>query len=100
VCLAIPGRIVSLAAEEPFVAKVDVAGVRRNVNVALLADEGVAEGDWVLIHVGFAMSKVSEAQAHDQLRILQALGEDELAIEEVRGYRFAEPGEAKDAVRR
>jgi len=72
-----------------MLAKVDVAGVRRNVNIGLLADEPVRPGDYVLIHVGFALSKVSEAQAEDQLRMLQALGEDELALEEVRGYRFA-----------
>ena len=88
-CLAIPGRVVELVAEQPMLAKVDVAGVRRNVNIGLLADEPVRPGDYVLIHVGFALSKVSEAQAEDQLRMLQALGEDELALEEVRGYRFA-----------
>jgi hydrogenase expression/formation protein HypC len=89
-CLAIPGRIVELSMEQPALAKVDVAGVRRNVNVSLLEDEGVGPGDWVLIHVGFAMSKIDESQARDQLQMLSALGEDELAMEEVRGYSFAE----------
>jgi hydrogenase expression/formation protein HypC len=91
-CLAIPGRVVELVAEQPLLAKVDVGGVRRNVNVALLDDRPVEPGDWVLIHVGFALSRISEEQAHDQLRMLQAMGEDELAIEEVRGYSFADEG--------
>ena len=89
-CLAIPGQIVSLSADERFVAKVDVGGVRRNVNVGLLADEAVGVGDWVLIHVGFALSKIGEDEAREQLRMLRAMGEDELAIEEVRGYTFAD----------
>ncbi len=67
--------------------KVDVGGVRRNVNVGLL-ETGVVPGDWILIHVGFALSKIGEGEARDQLRMLKAMGEDELAIEEVRGYTF------------
>ncbi|HEX4012496.1 MAG TPA: HypC/HybG/HupF family hydrogenase formation chaperone [Candidatus Cybelea sp.] len=89
-CLAIPGRIVEMSTEQPALAKVDVAGVKRNVNISLLQDEGIGTGDWVLIHVGFAMSKIGEAEARDQLRMLSALGEDEMAMEEVRGYSFAE----------
>ena len=92
-CLAIPGQVVELSSEQPLLARVDVGGVRRNVNVGLL-EEGVAPGEWVLIHVGFALSKIGEAEAADQLRMLRALGEDELAIEEVRGYRFADEGAA------
>jgi hydrogenase expression/formation protein HypC len=90
VCLAIPGQIVEFSTEQAGLAKVDVAGVKRNVNVSLLQDEGVACGDWVLIHVGFAMSKIEESQAKDQLRMLSALGEDEMAMDEIRGYSFAE----------
>lgn len=78
-----------LDAEQPMLAKVDVAGVRRQINIGLLDDRCVGPGDWVLIHVGFAMSKIEEVQAQDQLRMLRALGEDQLAIEEVRGYSFA-----------
>jgi hydrogenase expression/formation protein HypC len=89
-CLAIPGQIVELSTEQAGLAKVDVAGVKRNVNIGLLEDEGVASGDWVLIHVGFAMSKIEESQARDQLRMLAALGEDEMAMDEIRGYTFAE----------
>jgi hydrogenase expression/formation protein HypC len=93
-CLAIPGRIVEFVPDQPHLARVDVAGVKRKVNIGLLEGEEVRLGDWVLIHVGFALSKVSETAAQDQLRMLAALGEDEKAIEEVRGYMFAEPGEA------
>ena len=88
-CLAIPGQVVEMNPEQPLLVKVDVAGVRRNVNVGLLEDGEVGIGDWVLIHVGFALSKIGEAEAQDQLRMLRAMGEDELAIEEVRGYSFA-----------
>ncbi|MDQ2857765.1 MAG: HypC/HybG/HupF family hydrogenase formation chaperone [Candidatus Eremiobacteraeota bacterium] len=92
-CLAIPGQVVGFSEEQPLLARVDVAGVKRNINVGLLDDNTVAIGDWVLIHVGFALSKISEEQAADQLRMLKALGEDELAMEEVRGYSFADaPG--------
>jgi hydrogenase expression/formation protein HypC len=89
-CLAIPGQVVELAKDQPLLAKVDVAGVRRNVNIGLLEDSEVAPGDWVLIHVGFALSKIGEDEARDQLRMLRAMGEDELAIEEIRGYAFAD----------
>jgi hydrogenase expression/formation protein HypC len=86
-CLAIPGKVLAL---DPggHLAMVDVMGVRRRVNIDLVKDEGLGEGDWVLIHVGFALSKVSEAEAQAQLRLLAALGEDQLALEEVQGYRF------------
>jgi hydrogenase expression/formation protein HypC len=72
-CLAIPGRVVSLTDEENRLAQVDVSGVLRNVNVGLLDD--VRPGDWVLIHVGFALSKVDEDEAHATLRLLQEMGE-------------------------
>ncbi len=78
-----------------MLAKVDVAGVKRNVNVGLLEEDEAKIGDWVLIHVGFALSKISEEGAREQLRMLEAMGEDELAIEEVRGYSFAEPQPAE-----
>jgi hydrogenase expression/formation protein HypC len=85
-CLAIPGKIVDFSSEQPLLARVDVAGVKRNVNIGLLADEPLEAGDWVLIHVGFAMSKIGEEQAYEQLRMIKALGEDEQAMVEVRGY--------------
>ena len=88
-CLAIPGKIVEFSTEQPLLAKVDVAGVKRAINIGLLADEPLQLGDWVLIHVGFAMSKISEADARDQLTMLAALGEEQQAMDEVRGYTFA-----------
>lgn len=87
-CLAIPGQIVEFSSEQPLLAKVDVAGVKRPINIGLLADEPLEIGDWVLIHVGFAMSKVGETEARDQLKMLAALGEDRQAMDEIRGYRF------------
>jgi hydrogenase expression/formation protein HypC len=72
-CLAIPGRVVEVIDEARSLAQVEVAGVRRTVNVGLL--DGVAPDDWVLIHVGFALSKVDEEEAHASLRLLQQMGE-------------------------
>jgi hydrogenase expression/formation protein HypC len=86
-CLAIPGKVIAFAEEGHF-ATVDIASVRRKVNIDLLQNEVLSEGDWVLIHVGFAMSKISEAEASEQLRVLSLLGEKEAVLEEVRGYQF------------
>lgn len=72
-CLAIPGRLVEIVDDANSLAKVDVAGVLRNVNVGLL--DGAEVGDWVLIHVGFALSKVDEDEAHATLRLLREMGE-------------------------
>ena len=85
-CLAIPGRIVEFADEH--LALVEVSAVRRKVNVDLLRDEPLAIGDWILIHVGFAMSRISESQAAEQLRLLAMLGENEDAMRELDGYDF------------
>ena len=87
-CLAIPGQLVDVVDEERRLARVDVAGVRRTVNVGLLdGAEGAAEpGDWVLIHVGFAMSKVDEDEALATLRLLEGMGDDyEQELEELKG---------------
>jgi len=86
VCLAIPGQIVELDSHNANQAVVEVVGVRRKVDLGLLQDEPAVPGDWVLIHVGFAMSKISEADAADQMRTLILLGETEAALQEVRGY--------------
>jgi hydrogenase expression/formation protein HypC len=84
VCLAIPGQVVEVVDEVNRLAKVDVAGVLRNVNVGLLED-GVAAGDWVLIHVGFALSRVDEKEARATLRLLQRMGEEyEQELEELK----------------
>lgn len=85
-CLAIPGKILELDLLNPMLALVEVVGVRRKVDLGLLSDEPPVPGDWVLIHVGFAMSKISAADAEDQLRTLAMLGEVEAAMQEVRGY--------------
>jgi hydrogenase expression/formation protein HypC len=75
-CLAIPGQVIELIDEPNRLAKVEVGGVRRNVNIGLLdMDGGAAPGDWVLIHVGFAMSKVDEEEAQATLALLQKMGE-------------------------
>jgi hydrogenase expression/formation protein HypC len=89
-CLAIPGRIVDFVEDRPQLAMVEVAGVRRQVNVDLLRDGPLDAGDWVLIHVGFAMSKISEAGAQEQMRMLEMMGEDEQAMQEIQGYRFGQ----------
>ena len=75
-CLGIPGQIVGVVDPEHHIAKVEVSGVRRNVNVALLANgpDAVGIGDWVLIHVGFAMSKIDEAEAQATQEFLEQLG--------------------------
>jgi len=85
-CLAIPGKIVDIAAGQNLVGTVEVTGVRRKVQLGLLEDDMPKIGDWVLIHVGFAMSRISEQDAAEQMRLLTALGETEQAMEEVRGY--------------
>jgi hydrogenase expression/formation protein HypC len=74
-CLAIPAQVVEIVDERNRLAQVEVAGVRRTVNVALLDDDGVDAGDWVLVHVGFALSKVDEEEALATLALLQQLGE-------------------------
>jgi hydrogenase expression/formation protein HypC len=85
-CLAIPGKIVEIASGQSAVGVVEVAGVRRKVQLGLLEEDMPKTGDWVLIHVGFAMSKISEQDAAEQMRLLSALGETEQAMDEVRGY--------------
>ena len=75
-CLGIPGQIVELLAEHEHLAKVDVSGVGRTINIGLLEDERLAPGDWVLIHVGFAMSKIDEEEARLALEGLQLLGRE------------------------
>jgi hydrogenase expression/formation protein HypC len=74
VCLAIPGQIVEVVDESNQLATVDVAGVRRTINVGLFDDIG--PGDWVLIHVGFAISVIDEAEARATLELLEAMGAD------------------------
>jgi hydrogenase expression/formation protein HypC len=89
VCLAIPGRVVKILDDANQLAQVDVAGVRRTVNVGLLGAEGDLEdalaGQWVLIHVGFALSRIDEREALATLELLEQMGADyEQELQELR----------------
>ncbi len=86
-CLGIPGQIVEWVDEPHHIAKAQVSNVRRAVNVGLLAEgpDAVGIGDWVLIHVGFAMSKIDEEEAHATLALLEQMGaEFEQELEELK----------------
>jgi hydrogenase expression/formation protein HypC len=74
-CLGIPGQLVEFVDTNDQLARVDVSGVTRIVNVGLLEDEPLQPGDWVLIHVGFAMSKIDEEEANLALASLQLMGQ-------------------------
>jgi hydrogenase expression/formation protein HypC len=76
-CLAIPGRIIEIVDIENQIAKVEVGGVRRNINTGMLDREETRVGDYVLIHVGFAMSKIDEHEAEETLRVLKEIGQYE-----------------------
>ena len=77
-CLAIPGRVIAIADEERRLAKVNIAGVERLVDISLLdsEDTAAAPDDWVLIHVGFAIARMNAEEAAATLRMLQAMGTD------------------------
>jgi len=83
-CHAIPGKIVEIVDADNQIAKVEVGGVKRNVNIGMLGEDEARVGDYVLIHVGFAMSKVDEQQAEDTLRVLKEIGEFDLEFEQFR----------------
>lgn len=90
-CLGIPGRIVEILDEDLSLAKAEVSGVRRNINIGLVHydEERVEVGDWVLIHVGFAMSKLDEAEAHLALKALEEIGEQyDQELEELKTSRI------------
>ncbi len=95
-CLAIPGQIVELIPGPAALAIVEVVGVRRRIDLGLLEDDLAVPGDWVLIHVGFAMSKISESDAQEQMELLRMLGECEAAVEEVTGYGLGTEDEARE----
>jgi len=84
-CLGVPGRIVSIDDPANMIATVDVCGVRRRINVSCVVDEDhpleSCLGAWVLIHVGFAMSRIDEAEAAETLKILTELGEAQAELE-------------------
>jgi len=90
-CLAIPGKIIEIFSDNPDTALIEVVGVRRKVDLGLLQDDRPVLGDWVLIHVGFAMSKISEKDAIEQMETLRMLGESEAALQEIRGYGLNDP---------
>lgn len=73
-CLGIPGEVVELLPDRPDLARVNVSGVRRAINIGLLENDPPDPGDWVLIHVGFALSKIDEEEAAAVLRYLEELG--------------------------
>ena len=87
-CLGIPGRIVKIDDEAKKLATVDVSGVKRQVNIACIVNEqhpvSSCVGDWVLIHVGFAMSRIDEHEAAETLKILTELGEAQAELEAMR----------------
>ena len=86
-CLAIPGQIAEIVDEANRLAQVEVAGVRRTINVALIESDGgpVAPGDWVLIHVGFAISRIDEDEARATRLLLEQMGaEYEQELEELK----------------
>lgn len=87
-CLGIPGRIVAIDDAERRLATVEVSGVTRRVNIACLVDESHPPqsclGEWVLVHVGFAMARIDERQAAETLSILRELGEAQSELEAMR----------------
>ena len=83
-CLGVPGRVVEFVDPSWHIAKVEVSGVRRNVNVGLVLPDGLDIGDWVLIHVGFALSKIDEDEARRTTEYLRQL--DDLYVDELRQF--------------
>lgn len=87
-CLGIPGQIVSLNKDIPKLAMVDVGGVKREINISCIVDEEHPPesciGDWVLVHVGFAMSRIDEEEAANTLKLLEEMGEVQAELEAMR----------------
>ncbi len=85
-CLGIPGRIVDVGDRDSGLATVDVSGVRRSVSIALVDEPAapVEEGDWVLVHVGFALARIDEEQAHETLELLRRGAELQRELDEMR----------------
>lgn len=84
-CLGIPGQIIEITDTEKQLAKVDVSGIKREINIACIIDAhhpvDACVGDWVLVHVGFAMSRIDEEEAARTLKILEELGEVQEELE-------------------
>jgi hydrogenase expression/formation protein HypC len=85
-CLAIPGKIIEIVDEENHIAKIEIGGVRRNINTAMLDKEEIYIGAYVLVHVGFAMSKIDEEEAQATLQLLQELGEYQEQMEQLENF--------------
>jgi len=85
-CLGIPGRIVEIDDRQGGLATIDISGVRRSVSIALVDEPSapVEPGDWVLVHVGFALSRIDEAQAHETLELLRQGVELQRELDEIR----------------
>lgn len=87
-CLGIPGQIVKIDDAMRKLATVDVAGVRRQINIACIVDDThpveACIGDWVLVHVGFAMSRIDEREVEATMKILADLGEAQAELEAMR----------------
>src|ERR1700735_5081502 len=99
-CLGIPGRVVEMTDPDAYLAKVDVNGIKRSISVRLLAGSGIDIGDWVLVHVGFAMAKIDEREATATLDAVRRLGKaytDELDAFRSTGVGLAD--QAKGTVR-
>src|SRR5579863_3445047 len=99
-CLGIPGQVVEITDTDAYLAKVDVNGIKRAISVRLLADAGIDVGDWVLIHVGFALAKIDEREATATLDAVKQMGKayaDELDAFRTTGVGLAD--QAKGTVR-
>jgi hydrogenase expression/formation protein HypC len=87
-CLGIPGRVVAIDDAARKLATVDIGGVRRRINIACIVDDAhpaeACVGDWVLVHVGFAMARIDEREAAETLRILHELGEAQAELDALR----------------
>ncbi len=74
-CLGIPGQVAEITDPEAHLAKVDVNGIKRTISVRLLAADGLDVGDWVLVHVGFAMAKIDQREADLTLDAVRKMGQ-------------------------
>tara|TARA_B100000614_G_scaffold254348_1_gene269596 strand:+ start:756 stop:1031 length:276 start_codon:yes stop_codon:yes gene_type:complete len=87
-CLGIPGRIIGIDGADALLATVDVCGVRRRINIACILDDGEPPesciGAWVLVHVGFAMTRINEAEAMETLKLLEQLAAMQEELEQMR----------------
>ena len=94
-CVGIPAQVVEILAEASKMAVVEVEGVRREVSIVMVVDEGLKLGDWVLLHVGFAMSIIDEDEAASQLEFMRMLGS--VYDEEVEAFAAEVPTSESDA---